>query len=109
MHATVLPRWGGFTLVEQLAHVGSEVERCFNAREGGRDDRLHHALDRALELFDATAADARWRGPKRREILRARELFCELVLATESMASETASQRRYYLAFAVAARRQRKV
>ncbi len=66
-------RWRALTLAEQLAHVGSEVDRAIVAWEGDRPDRFDKALARALELFDLTAGDDRWRGHCRREILRLRE------------------------------------
>jgi hypothetical protein len=53
--------------VEQLGNVGSEV-------------------DRALELFDLSATDPRWTLPKRREILRARELFCRVLFDADAEA-----------------------
>jgi hypothetical protein len=52
------------------------AERAIRARRNGKEARFDHVLDRALELFDLTAADDRWRGHRRREILRAREEFC---------------------------------
>lgn len=96
-------RWGSFTIGEQLAHVGSEVERTLRAHEVRNTARRDHALARALELFDLTAADPRWRGPRRREVLRAREEFCSCVLADRPAESAT-GLRRYFLAFAVLAR-----
>src|SRR5258708_25902122 len=78
-HATLATgRWSTLTLAEQLANVGSEVERTIAAWEARRTDRFDKALARALELFDLTAGDDRWRGHRRREILRAREEFCRL-------------------------------
>jgi hypothetical protein len=100
--------WPRLTIVEQLAHVGSEVERAIRAHESGQHDRFAHALRRALELFDLTASDDRWRGPRRREILRAREEFCRLFYARDASSESARSLRKYFLAFAVAARRQRK-
>jgi hypothetical protein len=96
-------RWPELTLMEQLAHVGSEVERSIRAHEAGQQDRFQHALRRALELFDLTAGDDRWRGARRREILRAREEFCRLFYDEWSAASAR-GLRNYFLAFAVAAR-----
>lgn len=55
-------RWQTLPLMEQLGNVGSEVERAFRAHAQGRGDRFEHALARALELFDLTANDPRWRG-----------------------------------------------
>jgi len=91
------------TISEQLANVGSEVERVLRAQDAGNTGRLEHALDRALELFDLTATDPRWRGARRREILRAREELCARVYGAEPPPAEP--MRRYYLAFAKLARR----
>ena len=103
-HAGLTARWGALPIAEQLAHVGSEVERTLRAHDARHTSRRDHALDRALELFDLTAADARWRGPRRREVLRAREEFCACVLADRPVAA-VAGLRRYFLAFAVLSRR----
>jgi len=93
------------TLVEQLANVGSEVERAIRAHGAGNRARWEHAQARALELFDLTATDSRWRGARRREILRAREEFCRLFHAPDAPSASATGLRRYFLAFAVAARR----
>ena len=98
-------RWESLTLVEQLANVGSEVDRAIKAHEAGRTDRRDAAVDRGLELFDLTAADQRWRGPRRREVLRARGEFCALFWGEHEQAGSAASLSRYFLHFAVAARR----
>lgn len=104
IHASSAARWGTLTLMEQLAHVGSEVERTIRAHEAGNAARFDNALARALELFQLTAADDRWRGHRRREILRAREEFCRLFYASDVPAGSAAGMRRYFLAFATAAR-----
>jgi len=69
-------RWQELTLVEQLANIGSEVSRALRARAAGNEPRSAAALDRALELFDLTLADARWQG-RRRELARAREIVVQ--------------------------------
>ena len=96
--------WAELSLAEQLANVGSEVERAIRAWQGHRTERYERALERALELFDLTARDERWRGPRRREILRAREEFVRLFFGDSTDAS-IEGLRRYFLAFAVLARR----
>ena len=98
-------RWKEFSLIEQLANIGSEVDRAIKAHEGGRLERRDAAVDRGLELFDLTAADDRWRGARRREVLRAREEFCALFWGEGERADAAASLSRYFLHFAVAARR----
>ncbi len=98
-------RWNTLTLAEQLAHVGSEVDRTIRAWEAKRSDRFDKALARALELLDLTARDARWRGHRRREILRVREEFCRLFFDEEVSSGSTLGLARYFLHFAVLARR----
>jgi hypothetical protein len=97
-------RWKTLTLVEQLANIGSEVDRAIRAHEASRADRRDAALCRGLELFDLTAADERWRGARRREVLRAREVFCGLFY-DDAPRGDSASLSRYFLHFAIAARR----
>jgi hypothetical protein len=96
--------WNELTIVEQLAHVGSEVERAIRAHAQDRADRFERAFDRALELFDLTAADDRWRGARRREVLRAREEFCALFFSNAAVADSEPRIRKYFFQFAIAAR-----
>ena len=97
-------RWQTLPLMEQLGNVGSEVERAFRAHAQGRGDRFEHALARALELFDLTANDPRWRGHRCREVLRAREQFCRVFFDDAVEAGLSDYLRKYFLQFAVAAR-----
>jgi len=64
------------------------------------------AFDRALELFDLTLEDRRWE-TRRKEIARAREVFCDYLVGDNEYGSTAASLDSYFLAFAVAARRAR--
>jgi len=62
------------------------------------------ALTRALELFDLTAADPRWAGRRRKEILRAREVTCDTLAGDNTYATTPESLDRYFTSFAVLAR-----
>jgi len=62
-------------------------------------------LDRALELFDLTATDPARTPTQRREILRAREQFCRVFFDDTAEADLAPYLSRYFLQFAVAARR----
>jgi hypothetical protein len=98
-------RWREFTLAEQLANVGSEVGRMRRWRR--RDERLAEAaFARALELLDLTLDDPRWRA-RVREVARARELLCDAAAGGREYGTTLDDLDRYFLAFAVAARRQR--
>ena len=99
-------RWFELSLLEQLANVGSEVGRATRAMSSGNEQRRAAALDRALELFDLTLADDRWRA-RRKEIARAREVVCDFLVGDNEYGSTAQSLDRYFLSFAVAARRNR--
>jgi hypothetical protein len=94
------------SLMEQLANIGSEVGRAARAKSTGNEARFANALDRALELFDLTLADQRWRG-RRREIARTREVVCDFLVGEDEYGSTAESLNAYFLPFAVAARRER--
>lgn len=96
-------RWYKFTLFEQLGNIGSEVIRARRA-QGTDAARFQSAVDRALELFDLTLADPRWRG-RLREIGRAREVFCDAVYGGKEYNSSLSDLQRYFDHFAIAARR----
>lgn len=97
-------RWAALSLAEQLANIGSEVSRAIAAWEAHRPDRFDRALTRALELFDLTVRDGRWRGLRLREILRSREEFCRLFFDLDSPAGAAATLSAYFLRFAMLAR-----
>lgn len=96
-------RWQKLSLMEQLGNVGSEVGRA--ARWQNKDSRFRdEAVFRALELLDLTLADPRWRG-RLREIGRLREVLCDAWLGGNSYNTTLSDLDRYFLHFAVAARK----
>lgn len=97
-------RWFDLSVIEQMANIGSEVGRAARAKEAGNNSRSWGALERALELFDMTIADDRSRGPRRREICRIRELFCDFMVGDNKYGLSADTLDRYFLPFAVAAR-----
>jgi len=108
LHASLSAgRWHTLTLNEQLGNVGSDVGRAIQAKARHDDMRFQGALERALELLDLTLTDDRWRGPRRREISRAREVVCDFLVGDNDYSSTGESLDAYFFAFAVAARRDR--
>lgn len=96
-------RWFQFSLAEQLANIGSEVSRA-RKWQGKDEDTFWGAVDRALELFDLTLADSRWRG-RLREIARVREVFCDALFGGKNYQSSLEDLERYFLLFAFLVRR----
>ena len=96
-------RWQTLSLKEQMANIGSEVSRA--SRWQGKNEKLFEgAVERALELFDLTLDDPRWKG-RRREIARVREVFCDTVYGDSLYDTSLKDLIRYFDAFAFAARK----
>ena len=96
-------RWQEFSLAEQLGNIGSEVGRALRAKRQRNDRRMWGALDRALELVDLTIANQTDAG-RRRELCRAREVVCDLIVGDNQYASTPESLEAYFMQFAIAAR-----
>jgi len=95
-------KWQKLSLAEQLGNIGSEVSRAFQWQN--KDEKLYGgATNRALELFDLTLEDPRWKG-RLREIARAREVFCDAIFGGKEYGSNLKDLRKYFDTFAVAAR-----
>jgi len=97
-------KWSKLSLAEQLANIGSEVSRAGNWQVKDKDI-FWGAVERALELFDLTLTDPRWKG-RLWEIARVREVFCDAVLGGKNDGSTLEDLNRYFLPFALLVRRE---
>jgi hypothetical protein len=88
--------WAKFSLIEQMANIGSEVGRALRAK--GNPTRYWGAITRALDLFYLTIEDPRWKG-RRREILRVRELFAAAALGSDEFKTSLEDLDRYFDCF----------
>lgn len=102
---SVVERWRRMTLAEQIANIGSEVSRTASAKGKGQH-KFDNALARALELFDLTLSDSRWRG-RLWEIGRMREVFCDAVLGGTEYGSNLPDLQKYFDQFAYVANNSR--
>lgn len=98
-------RWHNLNIEEQLANIGSEVFRAIKGR--GNHHRYQGAIARALELFDFTLSDPRWKGHRLKEIARARELFCDAISDHPQYQTTLEDLDRYFTQFALLARKSR--
>lgn len=96
-------RWFEFSLLEQMANVGSEVIRTITWKNKGNQEYARMAFERALELFDLTMAD-----PKNlhrlKEVARAREVFVDFFDNNNTYGTTDESWQKYFYAFNYAAR-----
>jgi len=101
-----LDRWQELSILEQLANIGAEVGRALSWKSKGESDKSQRALERGLELFDLTIRDRRWLY-RLKEILRMREIVCDYFFGDNQYQSTPESLNKYFLVFAIAARRQK--
>ncbi len=101
-------RWYTLSLMEQLGNIGGEVGRAIAQYRKGIEPQNNRALDRALELFDLTLDDPRWKQQRRmRELCRAREVVCDVLYGDGAYGKDTESLERYFMYFAYAARKEK--
>lgn len=99
-------RWLQFSLVEQLANVGSEVERAIGWREKGNAAYSTLAVERALELLYLTIADPKNRR-RLKELTRLKEALADYFYSDNRFGSSDKSWRTCFGTFAWAARKNR--
>ena len=81
IHEGLTPeRWFKFSIFEQMANIGCDVDRAVRWRNKGELDRFQGAFDRAMELLDLTIADPKNRGGALKELARMREFLKDYFL-----------------------------
>jgi hypothetical protein len=91
-------KWNLLPFAEQMANVGSEVERTISWKAKGRLDYSGRAFERALELLDLTVADMKNR-KRLKELLRVRELLADCFVFDNIYLSTPESWQRYFRFF----------
>jgi len=99
-------KWFKFSLLEQLANIGSEVERIILWEEKGDLEYSKYALFRALELIDLTTADPKNR-KRLREIRRVREGLVDHFMYDNTYKATHEQWRSYFYQYNYAAALQR--
>jgi len=98
-------RWYELSLTEQLANIRSEVGRTGKWFQKDKE-RFMGAFSRAIELFDLTLSDPRWKCSQLKEIGRVKEVFCDAAQGGEEYNSSFEDLDKYFLLFALKMRRQ---
>jgi hypothetical protein len=95
-------RWRELSFFEQMANVGSEIERTIKWREKNEEfSRL--AFERGLELLDLTIADPKNRD-RLKELTRVREALVDYFMFANEYGSSDKLWQNYFYGFNYAAR-----
>lgn len=95
--------WQDFSLVEQLANIGSEVARTIKWRKNYNQENSRLAFERALELLSLTIDDPK--NIKRlKELTRVRETLLDYFLGVNTYKSSDKIWQNYFFSFAYATR-----
>ncbi len=97
-------RWNELLFMEQMANIGSEVERALNWQTKHHADYSQKAYERALELVDLTL-DCAMSFARLKELARVREAIVDYFSGTNQFMSTESSWKIYFLSFTYAARR----
>ena len=97
-------RWQELPLVEQMANIGSEVERALNWKFKKNPVYQQKAYERALELLDLTLEGA-VPFSRLKEIARVREALVDYFDGSNDFMSSENSWKKYFSHFTYAARR----
>ena len=91
--------WPNHSITYQMGNIGSEVSRSLKWIANGNESRAATAIDRALELFDFTIEANRKNHARLREILIAREEFCDYFFNHNSWHTNPIKMQKYYDGF----------
>src|SRR3989338_7339714 len=97
-------RWNMLPFLEQMANIGSEVERVLNWGAKKNADYSSRAFERSLEFLDLTLDGVRGM-PRRKEVARLREAIVDYFAGSNQFKSTEASWKKYFSSFTYAARR----
>lgn len=100
-------RWRQFSLAEQLANAGSEVERAISWQRKNDKEYSKKALSRSLELLDLTIGDPRWKN-RLKELTRMREILCDVFAGDNVYNTPHEFLQKYFYYFAYAARNRKR-
>jgi len=98
-------KWAKLSFAEQMANIGSEVERTL-IWKSKNEDYSKLAAERALELLDLTIAGVRAKS-KLKELARIREVFADHIFFENKYSSTDEDWRKYFFSFNYLARQGR--
>jgi hypothetical protein len=96
--------WNQLSFIEQMANIGSEVERALNWKARDNVAYCQQAFERSLELIDLMLANLKGFA-RLKELARLREAIVDYFLGTNQFMYTEASLKKYFSNFIYAARR----
>ncbi len=97
-------RWKQLSFIEQMANIGSEVERALNWQAKHNSDYAQQAFERSLELMDLTLDNLKGFA-RLKELTRLREAIVDYFSGENQFKFTEESLKSYFLNFIYAARR----
>ncbi|MFA4922909.1 MAG: hypothetical protein WC557_01810 [Ignavibacteriaceae bacterium] len=91
-------RWNNFSFYQQMANIGSEVERAINWKKKGNQQYSRLAFERMLELFDMTISDQKNKN-RLKELCRLREILVDYLWGENIYQSKEIPTKNYFYAF----------
>jgi len=96
-------RWIKMPFFEQMANVGSEIERTMKWKEKGNKEYSQMAFQRAFELLDLTISDSK-NINRLKELVRLREALNDYFVFENEYHSTGNSWSKYFYSFNYASR-----
>lgn len=103
-HQGLADRWKGMSLLEQMANIGSEVDRALTWKTKNNAPFCQKAVERALELLDLSLGSTT-EFPRLKELARVREGLVDFFLGSNEYNSTGDAWHKYFLQFALALRK----
>lgn len=97
-------RWKNLSFLEQMANIGSEIERALKWQAKHNSAYSQKAIERALELIDLTL-DSVKKFPRLKELARLRESIVDYFFGTNQYKSNEMLWKKYFMHFTYAARK----
>jgi hypothetical protein len=101
--------WQKLSFAEQMANIGSEIERAINWKNRNKAEHSQESFFRALELVDFTVADNRDKSGRLKELCRLREVLVDYFFGENEYKSSDELWQKYFRAFTWQASLQRGV
>jgi len=96
-------RWAEMAFLEQMANIGSEIQRAISWKSKNNKEYSDRAFERGLELLDLSIADSKNK-QRLRELTRLREVLVDYFCFDNQFSSSDQLWQKYFYPFNYAAR-----